>query len=286
MKLFNPKTIYTIAKKEFLDNIRNKWAIILTILFVLIIVLFTYTYGSGASGVDSKKLMEEIVFGMLGITSILIPLISIILGFSTISGEAESGALYVVLSYPVKRVEVLLGKLLGLGSVIILSIFMGFSLGGIAIAITVGPGLESWIGYIGFIFLSIFLGFIYLSLSICISAFCKRRITSIGGGILVFFWSMIYGTLLMAILYATGGTFEDLMKGNIPEWFFNSVVFSPGDLHQTAVQRAFGVETIETMGFSFTIPEFLSTINLVIFHIIWFLVPLILAYFFFKRRDI
>ena len=286
MNNFNPRAMYTVAKKEFLDNIRNKWAIILTILFVLIIVLFTYTYGSGASGLGSKELMEEIIFGLLGITSILIPLIAIILGFSTISGEAESGSLYVVLSYPIRRVEVLLGKLLGLGSIIILSILIGFSLGGIAIVITVGPGLESWIGYIGFIFLSIFLGFIYLSLSICISAFCKRRITSIGGGILVFFWSMIYGTLLMAILYATGGTFEDLMKGNIPEWFFNSVVFSPGDLHQTAVQRAFGVETIDVMNFSFTIPEFLSSFNLIIFHIIWFIVPLILAYYFFKRRDV
>jgi ABC-type transport system involved in multi-copper enzyme maturation permease subunit len=272
--------MYIVAKKEFLDNIRNKWVILLTFLFVLIIVIFSYAAGSGETFGD----MQNTVFGLLGITSILIPLIAIILGFSTISGEAESGALYVVLSYPVRRIEVLLGKLLGLGSVIIVSVFIGFGLGGVVIASTVGP--ESWVGYIGFIFLSIFLGFIYLSLSICISSFCKRRITSIGGGILVFFWGMIYGTILMAILFATGGTIENLMAGDIPEWFFQSVVFSPGDLHQTAVQRAFGVETIEAMGFSIAIPEFLSTVNLMIFHIIWFIVPLILAYYFFKKRDI
>jgi len=280
MKIFNPKTMYIVAKKEFLDNIRNKWVILLTFLFVLIIVIFSYAAGSG----ETFGTMQNTVFGLLGITSILIPLIAIILGFSTISGEAESGALYVVLSYPVRRIEVLLGKLLGLGSVIIVSVFIGFGLGGVVIASTVGP--ESWVGYIGFIFLSIILGFIYLSLSICISSFCKRRITSIGGGILVFFWGMIYGTILMAIFFATGGTIEDLMAGDIPEWFFQSVVFSPGDLHQTAVQRAFGVETIEAMGFSISIPEFLSTVNLMIFHIIWFIVPLILAYYFFKKRDI
>jgi ABC-type transport system involved in multi-copper enzyme maturation permease subunit len=272
--------MYVVAKKEFLDNIRNKWVILLTFLFVLLIVVFSYVAGSG----ESFGNMQNTVFGLIGITSILIPLIAIILGFSTISGESESGALSVVLSYPVRRIEVLLGKLLGLGSVIIVSIFVGFGLGGVVIAFTVGP--ESWVGYIGFIFLSIFVGFIYLSLSICISAFCKRRITSIGGGILVFFWSMIYGTLLMAILFLTGGGFEDFMSGNIPEWFFNSVVFSPSDLYQTAVQRAFGVNTITTMGFSIELPEFLSMINLIIFHILWFLVPLILAYFFFKRRDI
>jgi len=280
MKKFNPKTMYTVAKKEFLDNIRNKWIILLTILFVLIIVVFSYAAGSG----ETFGNMENTVFGLLGISSILIPLIAIMLGFSTISGEAESGALYVVLSYPVRRVEVLLGKLLGLGSVIIISIIIGFGLGGVVIALTVGP--ESWVGYIAFIFLSIFLGFIYLSLSICISAFCKRRITSIGGGLLVFFWSMIYGTIVTAIFFATGGSIEDLLAGIIPDWFYNSVVFSPSDLYQTTVQRAFGDNTIEAMGFSVTIPEFLSSINLIIFLIIWFLVPLVLAYYFFKRRDI
>lgn len=280
MNRFNPRAMYVVAKKEFLDNIRNKWVIVLTILFVLLIVIFSYAAGSG----ETFGNMQNTVLGLLSISSILIPLIAIILGFSTISGEAESGALFVVLSYPVRRVEVLLGKLLGLGSVIIVSVFIGFGFGGVVIALTVGP--ESWVGYIGFILLSIFLGFIYLSLSICISAFCKRRITSIGGGILVFFWSMIYGTILMAIFFVTGGTFEDLMSGKMPEWFFDSVVFSPGDLHQTAVQRAFGVNTIEAMGFSIKIPDFLSTINLAIFHIIWFIVPLLLAYYFFKRRDI
>ncbi|MCX6667916.1 MAG: ABC transporter permease subunit [Euryarchaeota archaeon] len=284
MEKLNPKAIYTIAKKEFLDNIRNKWVILLTFLFVILIVVFSYVAGGQSGGGKTFGNMQNTVIGLVSISSILIPLIAIILGFSTISGEAESGALYVVLSYPVRRLEVLLGKLLGLGSVIIVSTFLGFGLGGIVIAATVGT--EAWAGYIAFIFLSIFLGFIYLSLSICISAFCKRRITSIGGGLLVFFWSMIYGTILMAILFATGSNIANLMKGNIPEWFYNSVIFSPSDLHQTAVQRAFGISTIEAMRIKVTIPEFLSMSTLLVVHIIWFIVPLVLAYYFFKKRDI
>jgi len=284
MARINTRALYTIAKKEFMDNIRNKWAILLTLLFVITIVLVTYAVGNAESGQDPEKITQDIVFFLLAVTSVLIPLIAIILGFSTISGEAESGALYVVLSYPVKRVEVLLGKLLGLGSVIILSVFIGFGLGGIAIALIVRP--ESWVGYFAFIFLSIFLGLIYLSLVICISAFCKRRITSIAGGILVFFWSMIYGIVITAVLYATGGTIEDLMSGNIPDWFYNSVVISPGDLHQTTVQMAFDVKSIDAMGASFTIPDFLNMGTLILSHIIWFIVPLVLAYYFFKRRDI
>ena len=270
MKMFNPRTIYTVAKKEFLDNIRNKWVIFLTIIFVLIIILFSYVAGSSTLDGDTFGNMQLTVFGLVGATSFLIPLIAIILGFSTISGEDESGALYVVLSYPVRRIEVLLGKLLGLGSVFIVSIFIGFGIAGIIIALTVGP--ESWIGYIAFIFISILLGFIYLSLSICISAFCKKRITSIGGGILVFFWSFIYQTILFAIIIFTG-IGEDFLIGN-------SIVFDPAGLYQTIVQRAFG------MGTSVANPEFLNTINLITFYMLWIIIPMFLAYFFFKKRDI
>jgi len=279
---FNFKSLYTIAKKEFLDNIRNKWVILLTILFIILIIVFSYVAGAGSE--DTFGGMQSTVFGLLGISSLLIPLIAIILGFSTISGEAESGALNVVLSYPVRRIEILLGKLIGLGLVISFSVLIGFGLGGIVIAITVGP--ESWVGYFGFILLSMFLGFIYLSLAICISAYCKRRITSIGGGIIVFFWSLIYGTVMIAVLYATGGSFQDFLGGKIPDWFFNSVVFSPSDLYQTAVQRAFGVVSIEQAGFSIAIPDFLDWPVVLSSQIIWFIVPLVLAYFFFKRRDI
>ena len=37
MAKFNPKSIYAIAKKEFLDNIRNKWIILLTIIFFMLL---------------------------------------------------------------------------------------------------------------------------------------------------------------------------------------------------------------------------------------------------------
>jgi len=278
----NPKAIYTIAKKEFTDNIRNKWIIVLTIIFVLLIIVFSYVAGAGLDG--SLGNMELTVMGLLMISPLLIPLIAIILGFATIAGEAESGALYVVLSYPVRRIEVLLGKFFGLGLVITVSIFIGFGFGGVIIAATVGP--ESWAGYIGFILLSIFLGLIYLILSICISAYCKRRSRAIAGGIILIFWGMIFGTILMAIMYASGYEINDIMTGNIPDWFFNAVVFSPGDLHQTAAMRAFGINSVDMMGFSVTIPEFLSMNLLLVVHLIWFIVPLFLAYFFFKRRDI
>ena len=99
MAKFNPKSVFAIAKKEFLENIRNKWIIVLIILLFLLVILFSYLAGAQTGSEDALGDMQTTVMGLLGISPIFIPLIAIILSFSTISGEAESGSLYVVLSY-------------------------------------------------------------------------------------------------------------------------------------------------------------------------------------------
>ena len=284
MLAINPRSIYTIAKKEFLDNVRNKWILLLTVIFIISIIAFSYVAG-GQTGGDSFGNMKITVFSITVISILIIPLIAIILGFGTISGEAESGALYVVLSYPIRRIEVLFGKLIGLGAVISISILLGFGLGGIIIAATVGT--DYFGGYIAFIFLSIFIGVIFLSLSICISAYCKKRITSIFGGILIFFWSfMIYNLIISVILFFTGISQEAYLTNQYPDWYYYSAVFNPTSLYPTAVQRAFGVTSLDTGEITTVFPEILSTPLVIISLIIWFIVPLILAYIFFKRRDI
>ena len=282
MESINQKSIYYVAKKEFMDNIRNKWIIILTTLLFLLVIVFAYL---AYQQQGSKDIFQNTAVGLISISSILIPLIAIILGFSTISGEAESGSFSVVLSYPVTRLEVLLGKFLGLGSVIVVSVLAGFGIGGIII--TAAAGGESWLGFLIFILLTVLLGLIFLSLSICISAICKKRITSIGGGLLIFFWGMILSFVFLGILYASGYTIGELSKGNIPSWYWFENFLSPTDLNQVAAMRGFGLNQI-SMGrqISVTLPDFLNAGSILIVLLIWLMIPLVLAYFFFKKRDI
>jgi len=278
----NPKIIYTIAKKEFMDNIRSKWIIIISIIFIIATILSAYVAGGSSDEVFGG--FEATVVSLMSIYTLLIPLIAIMLGFSTIAGEAETGALSVVLSYPVKRVEVLLGKYLGLGSVLAVTPLIGFGLSGVVIAAVIGT--DEGLAFLGFIALAIMLGLMYLSLIICISALVSTRMRAIAGGVALFFWAMIYGVIIMAIYMGTGGDLTELMTGQTtyPEWLWGSVVFSPGDLNQTAVMRAFGLN--QAMGISIEAPDWMSMPFLLVVQLIWILLPLILAYFFFKRRDI
>ena len=284
MALINLKSIYTIAKKEFMDNIRNKWIIAMVIIFLLLTILSSYLAGGQAGGEEALGGMEETVVTLLSISSLLIPIIAIMLGYATISGEAESGSLSIVLSYPIKRIEVLLGKLLGLGSVLIFSTILGFGVGGIIIAATVGA--SEGIAFLLFILLTVILGFVYLSLSICISSIAKKRATSIAGGVMIFFWAMIYGMIIFAILLASGISFEQFITPGFsyPDWLFTSVFLSPGDMYQMSAMEGFGIS--QAFGFDLETPEYMSLGLLLFVQFIWLITPMVIAYRFFKKRDI
>ena len=286
MAVINPKAIYTIAKKEFMDNIRNKWIIVITLIFIILTIASAYLAGGQTGGDVVFGGMADTVVTLMSIHVLLVPLIAILLGFSTIAGEAETGALYVVLSYPVKRIEVLLGKFLGLGSVLAVTPLIGFGLSGIIIAVTVGG--EEGLAFLAFIALAIMLGLIYLSLILMISAITKTRVQAIAGGILLFFWAMIYGILIFGIYIATGGSYEDFLSptglSDLPGWFWGSIIISPSDTNQMAVMHAFDLN--QAFGFQIETPEWLSMSFLLAVQVIWIIVPLILAYIFFRRRDI
>ena len=282
MPSINTKVIYTIAKKEFMDNIRSKWIILMSIIFIIMTILSSYVAGGSSDEVFGG--FEATVVSLMSISTLLIPIIAIMLGFSTIAGEAEAGSLSVVLSYPVKRVEVLLGKFLGLGAVLAVTPIIGFGMSGLIMASFVGT--EQGLAFLAFIALTIVLGLMYLSLIICFSALVKTRARAIAAGVGLFFWAMIYGIIIMAIYMATGGDPQQLVTGQAtyPEWLFGSIVFSPGDLNQMAVMRAFGMN--QAFGVSIEAPGWLNMPFLLIVQLIWIIVPLFLAYLFFKRRDI
>jgi Cu-processing system permease protein len=178
----------------------------------------------------------------------------------------------------------LLGKFIGLGAVIVFSTIIGFGTGGIIIAVLAGT--SEWTSYVVFIGLTILLGLLYLSVSIFFSTLTSKRSTSLGLGVIIFFWSMIFGIILMAVYLGGGGSYDELLTGEttFPNWMWWAILLSPMDMNQVAVLRAFGIE--EVFGFSMEFPSFMTLSLLVTVQLIWIIVPLILAYYVFERRDI
>jgi Cu-processing system permease protein len=275
----NPRSVYVIAKKEFADNVRNRWIIALIAIFLILTIASAFMAGEGSVGE-----MGLTVGVLMTISSMLVPIIAIMLGYATISGEAESGALSVVLACPIRRIEVLLGKFLGLGSVMCFSIIVGFGASGLLIAVTIGHA--QWGGYIVFMLFTMLLGLLYLSLSMSFSALLRRRVTSLGAGVGIFFWGMIFGTIMLGLFMSTGGSMNDLISGDtqsIPDWFWLTVFLSPQDGSQMAAMLAF--DQTEIMGFEVDVP-WIDLPSLAFAQLLWTTIPLILAYRWFEKRDI
>ena len=276
----NPRATYAIAKKEFFDNARNKWILAMIAIFLILTIASSVMAGGGKIGE-----METTVGTLMGMSAFLVPIIAIMLGYATISGEAESGALSIVLASPVRRFEVLIGKYLGLGSVICFSVFVGFGVSGLIIAANAGGG--DWLGYVSFMLLTMLLGMLYLSLSMCFSSVLKRRVTSLAAGVFVFFLGLIFGVIMMGLFSATGGDLGAFIMGDltgVPDWFWFEVFMSPQDGSQVAAMLAFGVD--EFMGYQFELPAWINLGTLALSQVIWTSIPLTLSFIWFQRRDV
>jgi Cu-processing system permease protein len=279
----NTRSVYTVAKKEFIDHIRNRWILLFISIFFILTLVAAFLAGQEIHATQTLGGFQATVTILLAIATLLIPLIAIMLGFATIAGEAENGALALVLSYPIQRSEVLVGKFLGLGGILAFTTTVGFGIGGVVIALTSGSAdLPAYLAFIGF---TILLGLMFLSPIICMSARFKRRITAIGGGIFLFFWSSIYRSIMIGIFFANGGSLSGLMGGKqaLPSWMWLSMAASPADTYQTTVLSIFNEQ--QAFGISTTLPGYLPIIA-VLYMLLWIIVPILLAYFFFSHRDI
>lgn len=276
----NFNNIKTIAKKEFMDNLRSKWIMALTLIFILLTLVMSFVQGGG-----DLSSMEVTVIGIMAIASMLVPIISIMLGYNTITGEAESGSLLVVLSNPITRFEVLMGKFVGLGSVLSTSILLGFGIAGIVI---MAEDSSNVVGYGIFMILTILLGLMFLSLSMCFSALLKRTVMSLGAGIGLFFWGMIIGTILMGVYLAITPNSDFMtMANNMPDWMMTSMmILSPMDMYQTSTMLGFSMTSLSTGGFSVTLPSYITLPRLLIVYASWTIIPMVVGYFALERRDI
>jgi ABC-type transport system involved in multi-copper enzyme maturation permease subunit len=99
------RIVYEIAKKEIYEHIRTKRLMITTIIFGIIVVLLSYYLGA----VDKPEPNVGVSM-IISITSLFIPILAIILSYDMIVGERVRHSLILLLSKPVDRESVLLGK--------------------------------------------------------------------------------------------------------------------------------------------------------------------------------
>lgn len=283
--------IYSITKKEILDNIRNKWVIILTIIFTALTLLASYAGSIMSSGWQD---LSGTIGSMIVLVQYLISIIALILGYSAIIGEIESGSMNSLLSLPTTRNEILLGKFFGLGTILSISILIGFGLAGIIIGLNVGS--VNYGEYFFFIAASILMGLIFLSIGFSISTIFKKRSSAMGVAIFTWiFFAIIWIFIITAIVIATNPNLlnvdpsqspEDVEVG-IPEIIYTSDFFNPISAYSRLISLNVGTaESTPYENIDLDVPDYINSINMFITMCIWLFSFLLLSFWRFNKKDI
>ena len=265
--------IFTVAAKEFRDRMRNRWVLAIALVFTVFSLVIAY-FGSAQQGQVGFRSIEVTIASLVSLVIYLIPLISLLLGFDAIVGERERGSLGLLLSLPITRLELLLGKYLGLALALTLSTVAGFGL--VAVILWKHMDANALFHYGGFMFSSVLLGLAFLSIAILLSVVARERTRASGLAIATwFFFVLVFDLLLLGLLVTTGSQFS----GDTFAWL---LFLNPADVFR--ILNVFSLEDVRTLyGLASVVPESLGnqyTMGGVM--LLWIVCPLALANWRFK----
>ena len=231
--------VLALAGKEFRDRFRNRWVLAVAVVFTVFSLLITY-FGAAVQGQIGPRSIELTIASLVSLVIYLIPLIALLLGFDAIVGERERGSLDLLLALPITRLELLLGKFLGLAGALTLSTVAGFAL--VALLLFQQFSYAGLYHYLGFVFSSVLLGLAFLSLAMLLSVLARDRTRASGLAIALWFaLVLVFDLLLLGLLVASGGelggdAFAYLLLLNPADIFRILNIFSLDD-----VRRLYGL---------------------------------------------
>jgi len=262
-----------IAAKEFRERLRNRWVLAVACVFTVFALVIAY-FGSAQQGAVGFRSIDVTIASLVSLVIYLVPLIALILGYDAIVGERERGSLELLLSLPITRLELLLGKFAGLAGALGVATVAGFGLAGVLLFYQLGS--EALYHYGGFIASSFLLGLAFLSMAVMVSVLASDRMRASGAAIaLWFFYVLVYDLLLLGILVVSEGRFG-------MDFFPVLLLLNPADIFR--ILNIFGFEEVRQLyGLATVFPETLANPWLLgAIMLSWIVAPLAVATWRFK----
>jgi Cu-processing system permease protein len=270
-----------IAGKEIHQAVRNRWVLAATLLLAGLALSLTFL-GSAPTGNVGVRALDIVIVSLSSLTIFLVPLIALLIAHDAIVGDMERGTMPLLLSYPVARWRVLLGKFLGHLAVLAFATCLGYGLAVAALAATGSPidsdGLLAFAAMVGS---SVLLGAAFVAIGYLVSAFARDRGTA--AGICIGLWLLLVLIYDMALLSALA-----LDQGrSISATALNAMLLlNPTDAYRLFNLTGFAnVSTFAGMAglaqsTSLTMPVLLAAL------LCWTIVPLAFAALAFSRREL
>ncbi len=188
-------TIWILAQKELRDALRNRWFLLYTIAFVVLSLAFSYL-ALASSGMVGFAGFGRTAASLINLVLLIIPLMALTIGAQSLSGEMERGTMGYLLAQPVGRLEVFLGKYLGLALSLLASLAMGFGISGLVMALS-ASGAADPSAYVTLVLLAFLLSLAMLSVGFLISALTRKASVAVGIGLFLWLAFVFLGDLGM-----------------------------------------------------------------------------------------
>jgi len=252
---------------ELMERTRDRWVLTVSLLFALLAVGASL-YGRSAEA-DANTLIGP---SLVTLSSLLVPLVGLILGHDAIAGERERNTLGLLMSLPTHGAEVVVAKFLGR----LLSLGLAVSLGlGAAILVSeAGQGI-----ILGKLVLpSLLLGAAFLSVGILISSAVTRPVTAASLVIALWFLLVFFFDMgLLGMMVATDGALSQ-------QTLVALIAANPAGLFRlTMMQQFAGPEVLSSLGVTVAPP---GTALRALIWTAWIVLPLALSSILLTRRRI
>ena len=299
-------SVRAIATKDFQDAVRSWLFWGLSLLFFFLLALITGAISYFGEDITAEGVTTEALVVIVSqVTSAVIPLIALVLGWKAIAGERESGTIKIMLSLPHSRKDVILGKLIGRSAVLSLSLVVGFVLAAVIVAI--GLGGFDVVDYVGLLAVSVVYGVAYTSIAVAISALARSTTVAAASafGVFILFYVVWNALLIIFSLLSsrevlffefvayTGEINDQEFQGQrLQSWMYLVHDLDPGNAYANVLSLATsaadieGANVVQAEMFGGSVPFYLQDWFALVILAFWIVVPLGVALYRFDRGDL
>ena len=272
--------VAAIAGREVLAGIRNRWMLAASLLLGVLALTLAFVGSTPAGPVAASRLAITVV-SLSSLSVFLVPLIGLLVSYDTLVGEIERGTMPLLMTYPVTRWRIVLGKFAGQVTILAIATVIGFGVAALITGLGEGGDAEAWRAFGVMVGGSILLGAAFIALGTLFSAVVAERGTAAGASAAAWLvFVVLFDMALLAILVADEG---QVVSGDL---FRVLLLLNPTDVYRMltlagsetvgALSGMAGVSAEAAFGHALLVPVM----------VLWIAVPLALAGLLFGRKEL
>ena len=272
--------VAAIAGHEVLAGIRNRWMLAASLLLGVLALTLAFIGSTPAGPVAASPLAITVV-SLSSLSVFLVPLIGLLVSYDALVGEIERGTMPLLMTYPVTRWRIVLGKFAGQVAILAIATVVGFGVAALVTGLGDGGDAEAWGAFGTMVGGSILLGAAFIALGTLFSAVVAERGTAAGVSAAAWLiFVVLFDMALLAILVADEG---QAVSGDL---FRVLLLLNPTDVYRMltlagsetvgALSGMAGVSAEAAFGHALLLPVML----------LWIAAPLALAGLLFGRKEL